>query len=76
MKELKRNENLKKYKLTGPASIGKSFTLFRISRVYYNFVYINLKSLEKHIPDLFLCYSIIISELERLNNLMREEHLD
>ena len=76
MKQLKRSKNIKKYKLTGPASIGKSFTLFRISRIYYNFVYINLKSLEKHKHDLFLCYSIIISELERLNNLMRKEHLD
>ena len=44
MKQLKRSKNIKKYKLTGPASIGKSFTLFRISRIYYNFVYINLKS--------------------------------
>ena len=62
MINLRDDKDLKKYKLTGSTSIGKSFTLFRICRVFYNFVYINLKALNK--KDLYICYSMIISELE------------
>ena len=65
--KLKNNKDLKEYNLTGPTSIGKSFTLFRISRIFYNCIYINLKVLNKHKKDLYLCYCIIISELERLD---------
>ena len=65
--ELIRNKDIKEYKLTGPTSIGKSFTLFRISHIFINCIYINLKVLNKNKEDLYLCYSIIISELERLD---------
>ena len=66
--------NLKKYKLTGPTSIGKSFTLFRISRALFNCIYINLKVLNNYREDTYLCYSIIISELERLNFIENDEY--
>ena len=65
--ELLRNKDIKEYKLTGPTSIGKSFTLFRISHIFINCIYVNLKVLNKKKEDLYLCYSIIISELERLD---------
>ena len=64
---LKTNENLKTYKLTGPTSIGKSFTLFRLSRLSYNIAYINLKILTKNKDDLFKSYNMIIEELERFD---------
>ena len=58
---------LKQFKFTGPTSIGKSFTLFRACHIFYNFVYINLRVLNENKNDLHKCYSIIISELERLD---------
>ena len=76
MINLRENEDLRKYKLTGPTSIGKSFTLFRISRVLYNFVYINLKVLNNLKKDIYLCYSIIISELERIGVVIGKDSLN
>ena len=43
---LRNNKEIKKFKFTGPSSIGKSLTLLRISRICYNIAYINLKVLE------------------------------
>ena len=43
IKKLKWQKGLKTFKFTGPHSIGKSFTLLRISNVLYNIAYINLK---------------------------------
>ena len=60
------NNNLKTYKITGPSSIGKSLTLFYISRILYNVIYINLKTLNNYKKNLYKCYHIIITELERL----------
>jgi hypothetical protein len=64
---LRDNDKIKKFKFTGPSSIGKSFTLLRISHTIYNIAYINLKVLDKYKnkKDLNNIYSIIISELER-----------
>ena len=67
IKELKWNKDLKTFKFTGPHSIGKSFTLFRISRIYYNIAYINLKILDENKNNLYKSYSIIMHELERAN---------
>ena len=64
---LRDERNLKTYKFTGPASIGKSFTLFYCSHISFNMIYINLKTIENNINDLYKCYRIIISELERLD---------
>ena len=65
--QLRDKKELKTFKFTGPSSIGKSFTLFRLSHICYNIAYINVKVLEEHIKDLYTTYSIIISELERFN---------
>ena len=62
---LREENNLKTFKFTGPASIGKSLTLFRISRIAYNIAYINLKVLSDIKQDLYKSYCIIISELKR-----------
>ena len=59
--------NIKSFKFTGPHSVGKSFTLLRISRILLNVAYINLKVLYKYKNDLYLSYNIIIHELERFN---------
>ena len=64
---LRNYEEIKKFKFTGPSSIGKSLTLLRISRICYNIAYINLKVLDKYKNDLNMSYSIIISELERFS---------
>ena len=64
--DLKIKNNLKTYKFTGPASIGKSFTLFYLSRIIYNIIYINLKVLNNNKNNLYYCYQIIITELERI----------
>ena len=61
-------KNFKTFKFTGPSSIGKSFTLFRLSHICYNIAYINLKVLfNKSKTNLFETYSIIISEIKRFN---------
>ena len=64
---LRRNKDIKIFKLTGPTSIGKSLTLFRACHVLVNFIYINLRVLNENKNNIFKCYSIIISELERLD---------
>ena len=58
------NEKLRKYKITGPSSNGKSFTLFYISRIKYNTIYINLKALKKNSFEKGI--GMIISECSRL----------
>ena len=66
VKKLRTKKELKTFKFTGPSSIGKSFTLFRISRICYNIAYINLKVLNDK-KNLFDSYSIIMSEIKRFN---------
>ena len=58
------NSDLRKYKLTGPTSNGKSFTLFYFSRLYQNVIYFNLKALKNQNKENNL--KMIISELSRL----------
>ena len=58
------NPDLRKYKLTGPTSNGKSFTLFYFSRLYQNVIYFNLKTLKNQNKKNNL--KMIISELSRL----------
>ena len=62
---LREEKQLKTFKFTGPTSIGKSFTLFRLCHTYLNMAYINLKTLNTYKNNLHYSYSIIISELER-----------
>ena len=64
---LRDNPELKSFKFTGPSSIGKSFTLFRLCHICYNIAYINLKILNKYKTNLYYSYSIIISELQRFD---------
>ena len=64
LKDLYNNVALKKYKLTGPTSNGKSFTLFYFSRLYKNVIYLNLKVLKNQDKQKNL--EMIISELSRL----------
>ena len=69
-------ENLKSFKFTGPHSSGKSFTLLRFSRIYFDVAYINLKVLNDYKNDLYLSYNIIIHELERFNIQKNLEELE
>ena len=64
---LREENDIKIYKITGPSSIGKSFTLFYISRILYDVIYINLKTLYNNRNDLYKCYHIIITEFERFS---------
>ena len=59
------NDDLRNYKLTGPTSNGKSFTLFFLSRCFNNMIYINLKTIKN--KDKKENLKIIISELSRLS---------
>ena len=59
--------NIKKYLITGPYSCGKSMTMFRLSRINRNIIYINLKILKKNEDDKEKCIKMIISEFHRLN---------
>ena len=68
---LKKSKDIRKYKLTGPSSNGKSMTLFYISRHHPDFIYINLKVLKN--SDKEKCLNIIISELSRL--ILRDEDI-
>ena len=63
---LMNKEDIKKYKITGPLSTGKSMTLFRISLAYKNIIYINLKTLKKNYNDLYKCLQIIFSGCSRI----------
>ena len=66
--KLRAYKKIRKFKFTGPSSIGKSFTLLRLSHTCYNIAYINLKVLnDKEKTSSFETYSIIISELVRFN---------
>lgn len=73
IKKLKLKKGLKTFKFTGPHSIGKSFTLLRISNVLYNVAYINLKALSKN-KDLYESYSMIMHELKRFS--LKNDKLD
>ena len=63
---LRRENECKKYKITGPFSIGKSITLFVYSRFNNNVIYINLKTLKKNMKDYRKCLKIIFSECSRV----------
>ena len=64
---LKTKNSLRTYKFTGPSSTGKSFTLFYLSRVLSNIIYVNFSVLNDNKNNLFKCYQIIIHELERID---------
>ena len=66
IKKLYRRNNIKKYKITGPFSTGKSITLFQYSRLNPNAIYINLKALKKNKNDYKKCLDIIFSECIRV----------
>ena len=57
-------EEMRKYKMTGPTSNGKSFSLFCCSRITPKVVYINVKILKN--KDKNTALKIIISEFSRL----------
>ena len=61
------NRIIKKYLITGPYSCGKSMTLFRLSRINRNIIYINLKILKKNEDNKEKCIKMIVSEFHRLN---------
>ena len=63
---LMNEEIIKKYKITGPLSTGKSMTLFKISLAYKNIIYINLKILKKNNNNLYKCLQIIFSACSRI----------
>ena len=65
--QLFRDKNVKKYLITGPFSCGKSMTLFILSRILNNIIYINLKTLKVNKKDKEKCLKIILSEFWRLN---------
>ena len=58
------NKEMRKYKMTGPTSNGKSFSLFFYSRISPKVIYINLKILKN--KDKNTAIKIIISEFSRL----------
>ena len=65
--QLFNDKNVKKYLITGPFSCGKSMTLFILSRILNNIIYINLKTLKVNKKDKEKCLKIILSEFWRLN---------
>ena len=60
-------ENIKKYMITGPYACGKSMTIFRISRITRNIIYINLKTLKVNITNKDKCIRIVLSECLRID---------
>ena len=56
-----------KYKITGPYACGKSMTIFRISRITRNIIYINLKTLKVNDTNKDKCIRIILSECLRID---------
>ena len=50
---LNNSKTVKKYKLTGPFSTGKSMTLFKISKSCINVIYINLKIMKKYTTNYY-----------------------
>ena len=64
--KLMNEQNIKKYKITGPLSSGKSMTLFKISLAYKNIIYINIKTLKNNKSNLNKCLEIIFSACSRV----------
>ena len=60
-------ETIKKYKITGPYACGKSMTIFRISRITSNIIYINLRTLKENATNKDKCIKIILSECLRID---------
>lgn len=63
------NPEVRLFKFTGPSGIGKSFSLFIISRSSYNRIYLNLKvlnNLKEDHKQIIKLKNILISELNRL----------
>ena len=60
------NKEIHTYKITGPFSIGKSITLFKISLAFRNTIYINLKTLKLNKGNLYKCLEIIFSACSRV----------
>ena len=68
-----------KIKIFGPSSIGKSMSLFIMSRIYNNIIYLNLKTLNEfyQIKDFLSIYEIIIEECQFLTlNIDQEKELN
>ena len=59
-------DTLKKYKLTGPFSTGKSMTLFKISKSMINVIYINLKIMKKYVKNYYAFLEILFEESSRV----------
>jgi hypothetical protein len=72
---LNNSKTLKKYKLTGPFSTGKSMTLFKISKSWFNIIYINLKAIKEYRKDYYKFLEILFAESSRvkLTSVKREE---
>ena len=64
--ELKTKKKIKKYKLTGPYAIGKSLTLFKISKSFINIIYINLKIMKMYENNCYAFLEILFSESSRV----------
>ena len=60
------DNEINKYLITGPYACGKSMTLFRISKIIRNVIYINLKTLKNNQDDKDKCLRIIFSECSRV----------
>ena len=63
---LDNSKAVKKYKITGPFSTGKSMTLFKISKSLFNVIYINLKIIKKYIKDYYIFLEILFDESSRI----------
>jgi len=59
-------KNIKKYKITGPFATGKSMTLFKISKSFFNIIYINLKMIKKYIDNYYKFLEILFEESSRV----------
>ena len=72
---LNNSKTIKKYKITGPFSIGKSMTLFKISKSWFNIVYINLKAIKEYRSNYYRFLEILFEESSRvmLTETKREE---
>ena len=64
--QLRDNKEIHSYKITGPFSTGKSFTLFKISLAYLNNIYINLKTLKANKDNLYKCLEMFFSACSRI----------
>ena len=59
------NSEIKKFKFTGPFSIGKSITLLQFSRLNSNIIYINLKLFST--KNEFECFCALQEEFQRIS---------